>query len=431
MLEKSKEAEMAEKEELFPHDNSLERLPTPEREAKMAEKLQKLIAYAYEKAPGFKKRLDGAGVKLSEIKTIADLQKIPVLRKDDLIQLQKEDPPFGGYLAVPLSEIDHVYQSPGPIYDPQRRARGFGMPQGIGKGMVAINTWSYHITPAGLLVDLMLREMGFTVFPAGTGNTELQVQVMKDLKVALFVGTPSFLAAIINKAEEMGYDFKKDFNLKFAQVAGEMGGEPLRKMFTEKYGIICMGGDNYATADIGPISGSCEKNAGMHANTDVIVEVVDPATGKVLPPGEVGEVVVTPFDEVYPLIRFGTGDLSTMVIEPCECGRTTPRLPKIMGRSGDAVRVRAMFVHPKQTDEVMARYQEVANYQLLVTRIENRDNMLLQVELCKKIDDKDAWEKALTKEFQGTCKVRFDTIEYVKAGAIPKEGKKIIDKRTY
>jgi phenylacetate-CoA ligase len=422
---------MAEREEMFAHDDSLERLPTPQREAEMAKKLHKLIVYAYENAPGFKKRMDGAGVKPKDIKVIDDLQKIPVLRKDDLIQLQKEYPPFGGYLAVQLSEIDHVYQSPGPIYDPQRRTRSFGMPKGIGKGMVAINTWSYHITPAGLLVDRMLREMGFTVFPAGTGNTELQVQVMKDLKVALFVGTPSFLAAIIKKAEEMGCNFQKDFNLKFAQVSGEMGGEPLRKMFTEKYGIICMGGDNYATADIGPISGSCDKNAGMHANTDVIVEVVDPVSGKVLPPGEVGEVVVTPFDEVYPLIRFGTGDLSTLVIEPCACGRTTPRLPKIMGRSGDAVRVRAMFVHPKQTDEVMAKYPEVIKYQLLVTRVENRDNMLLQVECARQPSDKAGWEKTLAKDFQGICKVRFDSVEYVKSGIIQDDDKKIIDKRTY
>ncbi len=422
---------MAENPELFPHDNALERLPADEREKKMSEKLGRLIEYAYEKAPGFKARMDKAGLKPGDIKTSADLQRIPVLHKDDLIQLQKSDPPFGGYLAVPLSEIDHVYQSPGPIYDPQRRSRGFGLPPGIGKGMVAMNTWSYHVVPAGLLVDSMLRSMGFTVFPAGTGNTELQVQVMHDLKVAAFVGTPSFLAAIIKKAEEMGYDFKKDFNLKFAMVAGEMGGEPLRKMFTEKYGILCMGGDNYATADIGPIAGSCEKNAGMHTNTDVILEVVDPVTGKPLPPGEVGEVVVTPFDEVYPLIRFGTGDLSTLVTDLCECGRTTPRLPKIMGRSGEAVRVRAMFVHPRQTDEVMAKYPEVGNYQLIVTRPENRDEMLLQIELAREPANKDAWLEAMKKEFQGACKVRFDRVEFAKAGTIPKDGKKILDKRAY
>ncbi|MBN1375444.1 MAG: AMP-binding protein [Dehalococcoidia bacterium] len=422
---------MSEKPEMFPHDNTLERLPDAEREKKMEEKLQKLISYAYEQAPGFKKRMEKNGLKPSDIKTIKDLQKLPVLRKDDLIKLQKEDPPFGGYLAVPLSEIDHVYQSPGPIYDPQRRVRVGGFPPDIGKGQIAMNTWSYHITPAGLLVDRALRGMGFTVFPAGIGNTDLQVQIMHDLKVALFVGTPSFLATIIKKAEAQGYDFKKDFNLKMAMVSGEMGGEPLRKMFTEKYGIMCLGGDAYATADIGSISSSCEKNAGMHVNTDVIVEIIDPNTGNVLPPGEIGEIVVTPFDEVYPLVRFGTGDLGMFDKEPCECGRTTPRIPKIMGRSGDAVRVRGMFVHPKQTDEVMSKCADVASYQLIVTRVENRDNMLLQVELTKEPADKEAWAKALEKDFAGVCKVRFDKVEYIKAGTIDKDAKKIIDKRTY
>jgi len=418
-------------ESIFLHDASLERLPTPEREKRMDQKLQRLIKYAYENAFGFKARLDRAGVKPGDIKTAADLQKIPVLRKDDLMQLQKENPPFGGYLAVPLSEVDHVYQSPGPIYDPQRKIRSLPAGPDTGKGQIVMNTWSYHITPAGILVDNMLRGMGFTVFPAGIGNTELQIQVMHDLKVSGFVGTPSFLATLIKKAEEMGYDFKKDFNLKLAIVTGEMGGESLRKMFTEKYGIFCMGGDNYGTADVGNISSSCEKNAGMHVNTDCIVEIIDPATGKVLPPGEVGEVVVTPFDEVYPLVRFGTGDLSMLVADPCECGRTTPRLPKIMGRSGEAVRVRGMFVHPRQSDEVMGRFGEVAAYQLIVNRVENRDDMLLQVELSKEPGDKEAWEAALKKDFQGGCKVRFDRIEYVKSGKIDNAGKKIVDKRVY
>ena len=420
---------MAEKADLFPHDSSLELLPSPERDRKMSVKLQRLISYAYGNAPGFKQRMEGACIKPGDIKSLADLQKIPVLRKDDLIRLQKEMPPFGGYLAVPLSEIDHIYQSPGPIYDPQRRMKQGTLPPDLGRGQIAINTWSYHVTPAGMLIDRMLKAMGFTVFPAGTGNTDLQVQVMRELKVSYFVGTPSFLAAIIKRAEEMGYDIKKDFSLKYAQVFGEMGGDPLRKMFTEKYGITCVGGDNYLTADIGPIAGSCEKNAGMHVNTDVIVEIVDPLTGRDLHPGEVGEVVVTPFDEVYPLIRFGTGDLSMLVTEPCACGRTTPRLPKIMGRSGDAVRVRAMFVHPRQTDEVMARFREIAGYQISVTRPADRDEMLLQVEFADEPPDRVAWEEALKKDFQDTCKVRFDLLEVLPAGSIPQDGKRIIDRR--
>jgi phenylacetate-CoA ligase len=320
----------------------------------------------------------------------------------------------------------------------------------FGKGQIVMNTWSYHITPAGLGVDQLLRSMGFTVVPMGTGNTELQVKVMHDLKVQGFCGTPSFLKTVIDKAEEMGYDFKKDFNLRFAVVGGEMGGESLRKLFQQKYGIFCLGGDTYATADVGTVATGCDKQSGMHITADAIVEIVDPATGEQLGPGEIGEIVVTPFDEVYPLIRFGTGDLSMYVDEPCECGRTTPRLPKIMGRSGEAVRVRGMFVHPKQTDEVISKFPEITRYQLVVTRPGDRDEMVLLVELSDArvepmrlgtskaemslpVDsiDKEKLKSALDKQFRDVCKVRFDRVEFVGKGTIPKGAKPIVDKRKY
>jgi len=423
-----------EKKESRPSPQELERMTPKERQKYLEGRMREIVAYAYERAPAVKERFEKAGVKLSDIRTVKDLEKIPMLRKDDLIALQKANPPFGGYLAVPMDSLERIYQSPGPIYDPQRK-RGFGMGAGMGpdfgKGQLVMNTWSYHITPAGLGVDQALRNLGFTVVPTGTGNTELQVQIMHDLKVHGFVGTPSFLKIIIDKAEEMGYDFKKDFNLKWAMVGGEMGGEPLRKLFQEKYGIFCMGGDSYATADIGTIATGCDKQSGMHITTDAIVEIVDPATGKQLGPGEVGEVVVTPFDEVYPLIRFGTGDLSTFVDEPCGCGRTTPRLPKIMGRSGDAVRVRGMFVHPKQTDEAISRFPEISQYQLVVTRPGHRDEMVLKVELADEAVDKEKLKSALDKNFRDICKVRFDRMEFVAKGTIPEGAKRIVDERVY
>ena len=417
-----------------PAPHELERMPPEERQKHLEERMREIIAYAYERAPAVKERLDKAGVKPSDIRTVKDLEKIPVLRKDDLIALQKANPPFGGYLAVPMDSLERIYQSPGPIYDPQRK-RGFGFGAGLGpdfgKGQIVMNTWSYHITPAGLGVDEALRRLGFTVVPTGTGNTELQVKIMHDLKVHGFVGTPSFLKTIIDKAEEAGYDFKKDFNLKWAMVGGEMGGEPLRKLFQEKYGILCLGGDSYATADVGTIATGCEKQSGMHITADAIVEIVDPATGKQLSPGEVGEVVVTPFDEVYPLIRFGTGDLSCLIDEPCGCGRTTPRLPKIMGRSGEAVRVRGMFVHPRQTDEVISRFPEISRYQLVVTRPQHRDEMTLKVELANEAADKERLRSALDKDFRDVCKVRFDRVEFVPKGTIAEGAKRIADERVY
>ncbi len=423
-----------EKKASRPSPPELERMPPDERQKYLEERMREIIAYAYERAPAVKERFDKAGVKPGDIRSFKDLEKIPVLRKDDLIALQKLNPPFGGYLAVPMDSLERIYQSPGPIYDPQRK-RGLGMGAGMssdfGKGQIVMNTWSYHITPAGLGVDQTLRNLGFTVVPTGTGNTELQVQIMHDLKVHGFVGTPSFLKIIIDKAEEMGYDFKKDFNLKWAMVGGEMGGEPLRKLFQEKYGIFCMGGDSYATADIGTIATGCEKQAGMHVTCDAVVEIVDPATGKQLSPGEVGEVVVTPFDEVYPLIRFGTGDLACFVEEPCGCGRTTPRIPKIMGRSGEAVRVRGMFVHPKQTDEVISRFPEISRYQLVVMRPQHRDEMVLKVELADETVDKEKLKTALDKGFRDVCKVRFDRVEFVAKGTIAEGAKHIADERAY
>ncbi|MBM3118063.1 MAG: phenylacetate--CoA ligase [Chloroflexi bacterium] len=423
-----------EKKASGPSPQELERMAPEKRQKYLEGRMSEIITYAYERAPAVKERFDKAGVKPSDIRTVKDLEKIPLLRKDDLIALQKANPPFGGYLAVPMDSLERIYQSPGPIYDPQRK-RGFGMGAGMssdfGKGQIVMNTWSYHITPAGLGVDQTLRNLGFTVVPTGTGNTELQVQIMHDLKVHGFVGTPSFLKIIIDKAEEMGYDFKKDFNLKWAMVGGEMGGEPLRKLFQEKYGIFCMGGDNYATADIGTIATGCEKQAGMHVSCDAIVEIVDPATGKQLTPGEVGEVVVTPFDEVYPLIRFGTGDLACFVEEPCGCGRTTPRVPKIMGRSGEAVRVRGMFVHPKQSDEVISRFPEISRYQLVVVRPQHRDEMVLKVELVDETVDKEKLKTALDKDFRDVCKVRFDRVEFVAKGIIAEGAKRIVDERKY
>jgi phenylacetate-CoA ligase len=214
-------------------------------------------------------------------------------------------------------------------------------------------------------------------------------------------------------------------------VFGEMGSEPLRKMFTEKYGIYCLGGDTYATADLGTVAASCDKTVGMHVSIDAIVEIIDPNSGKVLGPNEVGEIVVTPFDEVYPLIRFGTGDLSSLTVDVCECGRTTARLPKIMGRSGEAVRVRAMFVHPNQSNDVVSRFPEIAAYQLVVTRSDNRDNMVMLIELAGQLSDKEKWLEALDKDFRNVCKVRYDEVRFVTKGTIPAQAKRIVDERTY
>jgi len=417
-----------------PSSDTLARMTVAERQKYLDAKLRSFVDYAYKNAPAVKERFDKAGVKPADVKSADDLEKVSILRKDDLIELQKKNPPFGGYLAVPISKLERVYQSPGPIYDPERM-KAFALPPEMtpdfSKGQIVMNTWSYHLVPAGLMIDKALRSIGCTVVPAGTGNTDNQVQIMHDLKVSGFYGTPSFLKIIIDKAEAMGYDFRKDFNLKWAVVMGEMGGDVLRKLFTEKYGISCLGGDTYGTADLGTVAVGCEKRSGMHFAIDAIIELIDPATGKRVGAGEVGEVVVTPFEEVYPLIRFGTGDLSSYVSDPCECGRTTYRLTKILGRSGDAVRVRGMFVHPRQSDEAIAKYPAISRYQLVVTRPENRDEMILYVELADEKVDEEKLKADLDNDFRSVCKVRFDRMELVSKGTIAKDAKPIVDKRSY
>ena len=254
--------------ESVPSPDALAKMTVAERQKYLDAKLRDFVAYAYKNAPAVKERFDKAGVKPEDIKGADDLEKISILRKDDLIELQKKNPPFGGYLAVPISELEHIYQSPGPIYDPERKQSASMLPAGMspdfGKGQIVMNTWSYHMVPAGLMIDKTLRSIGCTVVPAGTGNTDNQVQIMHDLKVSGFFGTPSFLKILIDKAEAMGYDFKKDFNLKWAMVGGEMGGDQLRKLFRKSTASFVLAVIDYGTADVGGVATGCEKQAGMH-----------------------------------------------------------------------------------------------------------------------------------------------------------------------
>jgi phenylacetate-CoA ligase len=280
------------------------------------------------------------------------------------------------------------------------------------------------------MVDTALRGAGATVIPTGIGNTELQVQVMHHLKATGFVGTTGFFMNIITKAEEMGYDIRKDFNLRLAIVGGEMGGGPIRTMIEQKYGIATR--DVYGTADVGLLAYECEQKSGMHIAEDVILEIVNPETGKVVNSGEVGEVVVTPIDEIYPLIRFGTGDISSIIIDPCPCGRTSPRLTRILGRVGDAVRARGMFIHPKQLELALSSFPEISRYQLAVTRPKYRDVLTLNAELKGEEGiDREKLMERLSKAVNEAVRVKLDQVEFVAKGTILERGKLIVDERVY
>ena len=414
-----------------------EKMSREERRKHLDEQLKWLVAHAYERAPATRARFDKAGITPSKVSGIKDLENLPLLRKDELVDLYKANPPLGGLVTVPISDLERVYVSPGPIYDPHHQSETFWQRHahlvkslGFGKGDVVINTWAYHLVPAGHMFDEALRRAGVTVVPMGVGNTELQVQVMHQLRATGFFGSTGFFMNIINKAEEMGFDVRKDFNLRLVYIGGEMGGGPIRKLVEEKYGIATR--DAYGTADVGMIAYECSEKTGMHIAEEVIVEIISYETEKPIGPGEVGEVVVTPIDETYPLIRFGTGDLAGWIEESCPCGRSALRITRLLGRMGDAVRTRGMFIHPRQLEPAMAKFPQVAQYQAVVTRPGHRDELTLKVELKTEAGiDKEKLAKELNEVVSEAIRIKVDRVEFVAKGVVPELHKLIVDERVY
>ena len=416
---------------------ALKKMTIEQRQNYLNKSLQELVAYAYKNAPAIKTRLGQAGINPTRVRSIDDLQALPVLRKDNLVELCKANPPFGGLITTSIQNLNRVYVSPGPIYDPHHKSKNYWRRHaqlmrelGFRKNDTVINAWSYHLVPAGLLIDESLRRIGVTVVPMGTGNTELQVQVINHLAVTGFFGAASFFMNVVTKAEEMGYDIRRDFKLRVACIGGEMGGGPMRRLVEEKYGIYTA--DVYGTADVGLIAYECKQKFGLHIGEDVIVEIIDPETGKPIAPDGVGELVVTPIDETYPLLRFGTGDLVGWVNEPCTCGSTSLRITRILGRIGDAVRTRGMFIHTRQMEPALASFTEIAKYQAVVTREGYRDMLTLKVELKDDASiDKEKLAERLVREVTKAVRVKLDRVDYIAKGTIPEGHKLIVDNRVY
>ena len=416
--------------------DELEIMSPATREKYLNEKLAETVDHAYCHAPAIKGIFDKAGVSPAQIRTIKDLEKLPIIRKTDLIELQKENPPYGGFSAIPVEDIERVFLSPGPVYEPiqhsgvQWFAKSFWA-AGFRKGDVVVNTFTYHLSPAGILFHEALRDCGATAVPMGTGNTEIQIQTMYDLKVTGFVGTPTFLITIIKRAEEMGYDFRRDFALRRAWFTGEMLPASLRKTFEEDYQINTA--QAYAVTEPGgAIAYECRQKSGMHLMDEYITEIVDPETGKQLGPGEIGEIVVTPVhNKTWGLIRFGTGDMSSYITEPCPCGRTASKLTGVVGRTGDAVKVRGMFVVARQAEQAVMGFGQVSRFQMVVRRREHRDEMTLKVELKDEAVDKRKLTDDLHKMVQDICRIKVDKIEFVETGTIPEERPTIADERTW
>ncbi len=416
--------------------DELETMAVSKRESYLNQKLAEAVDHAYRNAPAAREMMDAVGVKPADIRRIKDLEKLPIIRKTDLIERQKRNPPYGGFLAIPPEEVERVFISPGPIYEPIQHsgikwfAKSFWS-AGFRKGDIVVNTFTYHLSPAGILFHEALKDCGATVVVTGTGNTDIQIQTRRDLKVTGFVGTPSFLMSLIKRAEEMGLVVSRDFNLRLAWFTGEMLPPSLRKTFEETYHIRTS--QTYAVTEPGgAIAYECIQKHGMHMMDDYVVEIVDPETGKQLRHDEVGEIVVTPVhNKAWGLLRFGTGDMSSYTIEPCPCGRTAHRITGIVGRTTDAVKVRGMFVVARQAEAAIASFPSVVRFQLIIGRRENRDEMSLKAELKDEAVDKARLTEDLNKKFQDTCRLKLDHIEFVAAGTIADNQPRVVDARKW
>lgn len=402
-----------------------ERQDPAQREQDLFARLPELLAHAAGNADGWAEQLRGCD--LSGTRDRNALSCLPVLRKSDLMDRQKANPPFGGYLAGELSEAARVFMSPGPIWEPQapgldawNGARSL-FAAGFRKGDVVLNAFSYHLTPGGFILDQGAIALGCTVFPAGVGNTDTQVEALEVLKPAGFVGTPDYLKILLDRGREQGRDVS---SIKKALVSGGALFPSLRQEY-EDQGIQV--GQCYATADLGVIAYETEAREGMVVNEDYIVEIVRPGTGEPIADGEVGELVVTNFNRLYPLIRFGTGDLSKVIPGQSPCGRTNMRLAGWMGRADQRTKIKGMFVDPAQIAQIVAAHPEVSKARLAVSRAGEADAMVLSVET-------EAHGDGLTDRVATTLRdvTRLSgDVQIVSPGALPNDGKVIADEREY
>ena len=412
-----------------------------EREQALLLALPHALRHAIANAPAIARQLQGFDA--IDIHTREALSQLPVIRKSDLLAMQTEprtiasDPAtprdvrervFGGFSAVAWgAHAPRVFASPGPLYEPEgsmpdywRFARAM-FAAGFRAGDLVHNCFSYHFTPAGSMFETAAHALGCTVFPAGVGQTEQQVQAIRDLQPSGYTGTPSFLKIILEKADELGVTLP---SVKRALVSGEAFPPSLRDWFIAR-GIQAY--QAYGSADLGMIAYETPAREGLVLSEDLLLEIVRPGTGDVLPDGEVGEVVITTLNTAYPLVRFGTGDLSAVLPGVSPCGRTNTRIRGWLGRADQTTKVRGMFVHPGQVAQVIARYPEVIKARLVVSGRMGSDQMTFKVETTSQSSD---LVTRLEQTVRDVTKLRAD-IEFVVPDTLPNDGKVIEDVRAY
>jgi phenylacetate-CoA ligase len=411
--------------------DSLELRAPEQRERELMARLPQLIARA-KAAAGWSRIL--ADINASDINTRAALASLPVTRKSDLRALQSQQAPFGGLNTTPVGQLARVYMSPGPIFDPEGRSQDwwrFARPMyaaGVRAGGLLQNCFAYHFTPAAFMVEGGAARIGCAVIPAGSGQTEMQVQAIHTLRPDTYIGTPSFLKIIIEKAQEMGVDIS---SIQRALVSAEALPESLRAWFGE-HGVPRVL-QVYASADIGNIAYETRsgevRDPGMVLDEEVILEIVRPGSGEPVPAGEVGEVVVTVFNPDYPLIRFATGDLSAILTDapPSPCGRTNTRIKGWLGRADQTTKIRGMFVHPSQVHDITRRHPEIVKARLVVSGQIAQETMTLH---CEVADPASASAEAIIDSIRKLTKLRGE-VQLVAPGSLPNDGKVIADVRDY
>ena len=409
--------------------DALETRAPARREADLLSRLPGLVAHAQKAAPAFSKLL--AGVDAASITSRTELASLPVTRKSELHDLQKVGHPndvFGGFSALLRGpKMPRLFASPGPIYEPEGVAKDYWRAgraiyaAGFRAGDLAHNAFSYHMTPGAFIMESGLHAVGCTVFPAGVGQTEQQLQAIAELRPDGYTGTPSFLRILVEKAEQTGSDIS---SIKKGLVGGEAFPPSLRDWFTARNMAVYQ---SYATADLGVIAYETEAREGLVIDEGVIVEIVRPGTGNPVAEGEVGELVVTTLNPDYPLIRFGTGDLSALLPGQCPTGRTNTRIKGWMGRADQTVKIRGMFVHPAQVATITKRFPEVLKARLIVSGEMADDRMHFQVEAAASYAGLD---QKIGEAVRDVTKLR-GTVELLAPGSLPNDGKVIEDARSY
>jgi phenylacetate-CoA ligase len=384
--------------------------------------LPKIIAHAMA-APGWAKHL--AGIDAKHVNSREALAKLPVLRKSDIAALQKETPPFGGLNVTPPGKVKRLLMSPGPIFEPEGEGKDwYGAARalfaaGFRPGDIVHNSFAYHLTPGGFILESGALALGCAVIPGGVGNTEQQLDAIAHYKPSGYVGTPDFLKILLDTAAKTGKDAS---SIKRALVGGAALPASLREELGSR-GVAVL--QCYATAELGVIAYESEAMEGMIVNECLLVEIVRPGTGDPVPDGEVGEVVVTTFNRDYPMIRLATGDLSALLAGLSPCGRTNMRIKGWMGRADQTAKVKGMFVHPRQIAEVAARHPELGRLRLVVGRAAEQDTMTLLAECAAPAP---ALETAVAATLQSVTKLK-GVVKFAAPGTLPNDGKVIADER--